>query len=136
MHPSSTGRTCRLSTGRYGFESRWVYQAPFVYWKDNLLLRQEDRGSNPLRCTMLLAVYKIVWIESERGWGQRPDGYSLHASKEEADRYIAEHWAFYEKRYGTKTPDEYSYPDNPELLVVDQATYDEVQEKNSVRRWR
>jgi len=33
-------------------------------------------------CGRLCAVYAVEWEESERGWGVRPDGISLHYSKE------------------------------------------------------
>lgn len=35
--------------------------------------------------------YLLSWTEHERGWGQRPDGYSLHESPEECQRYLKEH---------------------------------------------
>ena len=31
------------------------------------------------------------WEESERGWGTRPDGYSLHKSDADREQYIREH---------------------------------------------
>jgi len=53
------------------------------------------------------------WEESEAGWGTRPDGYSLHASKEAAERflknYAAEQQAEYRKS-GGRVPHEYSRP--------------------------
>lgn len=30
------------------------------------------------------------WLESERGWGKRPDGYSVHLSMEDCKAYIKE----------------------------------------------
>ena len=46
------------------------------------------------------------WEESERGWGCRPDGYSLHLSEEDRTAYIQKYW----KQMPDKTPDEYSRP--------------------------
>ena len=37
-----------------------------------------------------MLVVKIDWTETERGWGQRPDGKSFHISMEEAEKYIKE----------------------------------------------
>lgn len=55
--------------------------------------------------------YRIPWTEHERGWGQRPDGASLHISLEEAQRYIME---MTKNRDPKNVPDEYSSPDlNP-----------------------
>jgi len=38
------------------------------------------------------------WEESERGWGTRPDGYTLHLNMKDRDRYI--------KEFNAKLPDE------------------------------
>lgn len=32
------------------------------------------------------------WEESERRWGVRPDGYSIHKDKEALHRYITTYW--------------------------------------------
>lgn len=36
---------------------------------------------------MVNAVYYINWTEYESGWGQRPDGVSIHRSQTEAFRF-------------------------------------------------
>lgn len=46
------------------------------------------------------------WEESERGWGTRPDGYSLHPDMAALKRYIAMYW----KKMPDGVPDEYSRP--------------------------
>lgn len=33
------------------------------------------------------------WLESERGWGQRPDGYTLHLTMEDCKKYRDEYWS-------------------------------------------
>ena len=53
-------------------------------------------------------VFLVTWTESERGWGTRPDGCTIHASKEDYDKYVKSYWA----RMPKETPDEYSRPDN------------------------
>lgn len=85
---------------------------------------------------MVIAVYRIDWTESERGRGQRPDGYSLHISKTLADNYISEHWERMRGIYGIDIPDEYSFPDTPKLNEVDEKTFKEVKLKGSVRYWK
>lgn len=35
--------------------------------------------------------YKLNWIESEAGWGQRSDGVSLHRSISDAQKYSKQH---------------------------------------------
>ena len=64
----------------------------------------------------------ITWEESERGWGCRPDGFSLHVSQDEADNYIKEHWKReqeFNAKYGISgVPDEYSRPVSNKAEVV------------------
>lgn len=44
------------------------------------------------------------WEESERGWGVRPDGYSLHLTEEDRKEYINK----YNASLPEEVPDEYS----------------------------
>lgn len=46
------------------------------------------------------------WEESERGWGTRPDGYSIHLSKKDLDIFINEYW----EKMPNQVPDVYSRP--------------------------
>lgn len=68
--------------------------------------------------------YVIEWEESERGWGCRPDGYSLHVSPEEAKTYIDDFWEQqkeFNRKYGiVGVPDEYSRPvsGTPETIPI------------------
>jgi len=48
-------------------------------------------------------VFLQLWEESERGWGTRPDGCSLHIDNIELDRYVDN---IYSDR-GDVIPDEY-----------------------------
>lgn len=62
------------------------------------------------------------WTESERGWGQRPDGYSLHQTKEDRDAFVDS----YNKQFNNKAevPDEYSFADgSPTVVVVHTSIY-------------
>jgi hypothetical protein len=54
--------------------------------------------------TVTVVVQK--WEESERDWGVRPDGYSLHADEGARHAYVDAYWA----RMPDTTPDEYSRP--------------------------
>ena len=49
------------------------------------------------------------WEESERGWGERPDGYSVHKSEEDRVQFIDEYWARMKVAY-KGVPDEYERP--------------------------
>lgn len=46
------------------------------------------------------------WEESERGWGTRPDGYSLHLTETDRVRYVRA----YSDALPAEVPDEYSRP--------------------------
>ena len=69
-----------------------------------------------------------TWTESERGWGQRPDGYTLHQTKEDIVSFLEHMRAREAEAYKGATPDEYSFPDSPPTLVeiTDQATIDKL----------
>jgi len=47
------------------------------------------------------------WEESERGWGVRPDGYSIHLTDADRHAYINKYWDSMPKSF---VPDEYSRP--------------------------
>lgn len=59
--------------------------------------------------------YVIEWTEYERGWGQRPDGMSVHATVEDATAYLERTW---HARLQDPVPDEYSRPDSETPMVV------------------
>jgi hypothetical protein len=88
-----------------------------------------------------LTAYRISWTESETGWGQRPDGYSLHISFTEASRYL-------KKTYDVlpeQTPDEYEFPSRgwrepvrafPVEIAPDSLIAHELKQKTSIRVYR
>lgn len=53
-----------------------------------------------------MTISVMEWEESERGWGTRPDGYSIHISPEAYETWLAAYWA----RMPKETPDEYERP--------------------------
>lgn len=62
-----------------------------------------------------------TWTESERGWGNRPDGYTLHVHKADIALFLQDMRAGETALgYGEGcVPDEYSYPDgNPTLVEI------------------
>jgi len=79
----------------------------------------------------ILAVWAIDWTESERGWGQRPDGTSLHLSKADAENMITEDKA--SKELNSEVPDCYSFPGKPYLKEVSSEIYERVLSKK--RTW-
>lgn len=68
------------------------------------------------------------WEESERGWGQRPDGCSLHLDKKSCMRYIEEYW----KRMPKEVPDEYERPcGEPYEVVVSKRLYRRIKDADN-----
>lgn len=53
------------------------------------------------------------WTESERGWGQRPDGYSLHKTSEDRTKFIVE----FNSHLPVEVPDEYSFANGPAKII-------------------
>lgn len=78
-------------------------------------------------------VVRQDWLESERGWGVRPDGYSLHRTKTDLEAFVRDYWS----RMPDEVPDEYSRPcGDPYLVDVDESTYTQVLgSKHGIRRY-
>ena len=65
---------------------------------------------------MTAYMYAQEWHESERGWGTRPDGYSIHAVQSDVAAYVKAYW----DSMPDFVPDEYSRPvGKPFLTEVD-----------------
>lgn len=79
---------------------------------------------------MIYSVYAVEWTEFERGWGQRPDGVSLHKSKEDAEKYVKD----YDKKHNNEptAPDCYSKWSTPKLVEVDKKVHDEVMKNGMI----
>ena len=55
----------------------------------------------------------VTWTESERGWGCRPDGVSLHLTTADAAAFIKAYWDWMPPRDAEGSPpDEYTRNDN------------------------
>lgn len=83
--------------------------------------------------------YLLSWTEFERGWGQRPDGYSLHATPEGCAQYLKD---FYGRRKPGPAPDEYEEPDSqtPRAVEISEelgtALGHACKDNGGVRLWR
>jgi hypothetical protein len=79
-------------------------------------------------------VYCQLWEESEKGWGVRPDGYSLHLTADDAKAFVEAYWKEQKKR-SPEVPDEYSRPcGEPYVTEVNRAIHQQVKDsKNGVR---
>ena len=70
------------------------------------------------------------WEESERGWGVKPDGYSLHEDKNAAIGFIDKYW----RDMPATTPDVYSRPVGALYACeVSEDLYQQVCEVGSIR---
>ncbi len=79
-------------------------------------------------------VIKQRWMESELHWGIRPDGYSLHLTADDLEKYINEYW----KSMPKEVPNEYSRPEGNSIIVeVNEKIYKKIQKsKNGIRLWK
>ena len=72
------------------------------------------------------------WEESERGWGTRPDGATLHLTDSDRKLYIENYW----KQMPKQVPDEYSRPclfAEPYRAIIDNDLYKEIKtSKNGI----
>lgn len=71
-----------------------------------------------------------LWEESERGWGVRPDGCSIHVNEERKELYIN---GIYNNR-GVDVPDEYDRPigNSIECFISDDL-FDRVSQSGTIR---
>lgn len=79
-----------------------------------------------------------AWLESEAGWGCRPDGYSIHLNAEDCKHYIEAYWERMPGRDPAgKPPHEYSRPEGePAWCEVSDELFEQVkQSKNGIRLW-
>lgn len=80
-----------------------------------------------MKNNVLRPVVYVSWEESERGWGIRPDGCSLHLTEEDFRKYEKWYWESMEETYGDKAPDEYSRPaGRPVTAYASKKLYEEI----------
>lgn len=78
------------------------------------------------------------WEESERGWGVRPDGYSLHLSSVHLADFIREHR---DARHADHVPNIYDFPSDASgatyaCIINDDELFIEIaKSKNGIRRF-
>jgi len=98
-------------------------------------LREYFATQQRLQGTMRTVVC-VRWTESERGWGQRPDGVSLHLTTEQAHEYIVK----YEKSLPDAVPHEYSFASHNRIPInVSEGLYEKVKaasKNKGLRFWQ
>lgn len=74
-----------------------------------------------------------TWTESEAGFGQRPDGVSIHLTKEDCENYVKKYW----ETMSDNVPDEYSRPDgNLNVIKVTDELYEDIKKSDyGIRIW-
>lgn len=81
---------------------------------------------------MSKTAFVMVWEESERGWGVRPDGHSIHRTKADYDTYLKGYW----DSMPSAIQDEYSRPGSRELQVyevLDEVLWEKLEAERSLR---
>ena len=53
------------------------------------------------------------WIERERGWGMRPDGFTIHRTEADRQAYVKRYW----DSMPDSVPESYSSPDGSPVAV-------------------
>lgn len=96
-------------------------------WKSNQVSDEQKKSNKKEE-------YQVIcqpWLESERGWGVRPDGFSFHLSENDLKQYVKDYWA----EMPAENPDEYSRPDGePFKRTVKLSFYEKiVASKNGIR---
>lgn len=67
------------------------------------------------------------WEESERGWGVRPDGFTVHVSRVQRDKYVK----WYNETYNnlSEAPDEYTrVSGDPIEVEVSDALFEKIRQ--------
>lgn len=97
---------------------------------------KSEESSLQIKITQMENKNEVVvqkWEESERGWGTRPDGFSLHLTEADLQAFIERYWAC----MPDSVPDEYSRPDGkPYKSLVDDEIFAEVKASfNGIRSY-
>jgi hypothetical protein len=67
------------------------------------------------------------WEESERKFGVRPDGFTLHLSLDAHKAYVEAFWRCQKATLGESTPNEYTRAcGNPKLVEVNETIYSKL----------
>lgn len=91
---------------------------------------------------MATIVWAQEWTESERGWGRRPDGFTIHAERKDIERFVREMREQERKVHlaaglpDDYVPDSYSFPDGePYPALVSDEQYAELKKSTCGLWW-
>ena len=115
---------------------RALEQEPDLLEEVTLLLLEKKAGIHKMKRQLEEIVpgtqtpdgrYLVIcqdWTEHERGWGSRPDGYTLHLTLKDRTTFVKG----YDEQYNNKdvAPDEYTEGRSvhPRIVAVDKTIYD------------
>lgn len=73
-----------------------------------------------------------IWEESERGWGTRPDGCTLHINDDTKNKYI--NGIYNSRKISTLVPDEYDRPIGKSIeCFISDGLYEKIDQIGSIR---
>lgn len=76
----------------------------------------------------------VGWIESERGWGIRSNGYSVHISEDVCEEYKKKHIDETIKLFGREAPEIYTRPlSKSKKILIDEDLFAQLRECGSIR---
>jgi hypothetical protein len=110
-------------SGKYLGGDTWE-EKPELADKLKMNFGKQERVA-PIKVGRKYSVIKQKWMEFERGWGARPDGYTLHITSEDKDTFVKD----YQSGMPNSAPDEYSQPMGSATIVnVDEQIYQKIKE--------
>lgn len=94
-----------------------------------------EDGPAPKPKPKMFPVVVQKWEETERGWGTRPDGWTMHLTEEDRTAFCKAFWDREKKSNPSGVaPDEYSRESgSPYIMDVNEETYEKIRaSKNGI----
>lgn len=89
--------------------------------------QEEKKLLDSLMKTEKFSVLCQEWEESERGWGCRPDGVSIHFNEDDAKQFAKNFWKRQKEICGSSAPSEYTRESGkPFWVYVTKHIYEEL----------
>ena len=91
--------------------------------------QEEPKEPKPKRFPVVVQ----KWEETERGWGCRPDGWTMHLTEEDRAAFVKAYW---DSMPDGPAPDEYTRTSgSPYIMDVDEETYKKVEASDKHGIW-
>lgn len=97
----------------------------------------QDLVEQAMKTNEKRTVVRQDWEESERGWGVRPDGYTLHLTVEDCEKFKAKFWADEAKRNPSGiAPSDYTRESgSPHAVSVDSTKFAKLNTPEAKKRY-